>query len=112
MLSLDELVVPVIVFVSLALFMGEAWAAESPSDGKVALRTASLDELTELPGIGPKKALGIMKFRARHGFRRRADLLRVRGIGRRLYFKLKPLVRLGPRQQQQAAQQSCATSQP
>ena len=37
-----------------------------------------------LPGVGPSKALGILAYRARHPFRTVDELVRVKGIGRRM----------------------------
>lgn len=62
-------------------------------DGKVALNSATEDDLRRLPGIGASKARAILKLRAKVGrFKRVEDLLRVKGIGRRSIAKLRPLV--------------------
>jgi competence ComEA-like helix-hairpin-helix protein len=52
-------------------------------DGKVILNRAGLDELRLLPGIGVKRAQGILELRQKLGgrFRRMSDLLRLKGIG-------------------------------
>ncbi len=68
-------------------------AADEPLD----LNSAPVAELLELPGIGPSRAEAIVRYRLVHGFRRKADLLRVKGIGPRTYRKLKPLVRVVPK---------------
>lgn len=71
--------------------------AENP----VILNTATIDELRRLPRIGEKRAAAIMALRTRLGGRFRAveDLLRVKGIGRATFRRLRPLVRLdAPRQ--------------
>jgi len=76
-------------------------AVTPPSTGRatpespVTLNTATLEDLRRLPGIGPKKAEAILALRTKLGkFRRAEDLLRVKGIGRGTFKKLKPLVRL------------------
>lgn len=62
-------------------------------DGKVILNVASESELCKLPGIGAKKAQRIIATRERlKGFRRVEDLRRVKGIGRKLFARLRPLV--------------------
>ncbi len=66
-------------------------SAENP----VTLNTATFEDLRRLPGVGPKKAEAILALRAKLGkFRRAEDLLRVKGIGRGTFKKLKPLVRV------------------
>lgn len=53
---------------------------------------ATAAELDLLPGIGPKKAAGIIQERTEGGpFRDLDDLERVRGIGPRTVQKLRPL---------------------
>jgi competence protein ComEA len=66
--------------------------AEAPLD----LNSAPMVELMKLPGVGPKRAEEIIRWRLTHGFRRREDLLRIKGIGQRTYLKLKPLVEVRP----------------
>lgn len=61
------------------------------ADGRVILNMASVEELTQLPGIGTKRATAIVELRQRLGrFRRATDLLRVRGIGVRSLKKMLP----------------------
>lgn len=63
------------------------------------LRTATQEQLIELPGIGPILANRIIRYRE-HGdqFRRESDLLRVKGIGEKLLDRLRPLVTVrGPK---------------
>ena len=67
-------------------------AADEPLD----LNSAPASELMKLPGVGPARAGEIIRYRIVHGFRRKADLLRIKGIGRRTYKKLKPLVEVRP----------------
>lgn len=57
------------------------------------INTATAAELERLPGIGPSRARAILALRDRLGrFRRVEQLLRVRGIGRRTFRTLRPLV--------------------
>jgi competence protein ComEA len=65
---------------------------ESP----VILNTATADDLVRLPGVGPKRAQAILELRSRLGgrFRTVDDLRRVKGVGRAMMKRLRPLVRL------------------
>jgi len=48
-----------------------------------------------LPGIGPSRAKAILELRTKlSGFKKVEDLMRVKGIGRKTYRKLEPLLRL------------------
>jgi competence ComEA-like helix-hairpin-helix protein len=60
-------------------------------DGKVVLNVASADELTKLPGVGPKRANAIVALRAKlKRFKHPTDLLRVKGIGPRSLQRMLP----------------------
>lgn len=61
------------------------------------LNYASPTQLTTLPGVGPATANRIIEHRARRPFKSTRDLMRVRGIGRKTYKKLQPLIRVTPR---------------
>lgn len=84
------------LMMSFAFLIG--MSATARADEKVDLNAATIAELMALPNIGQKRAEEILRYRLSHGFKRPADLLRIKGIGRRTYFKLKPLVRVGPLQ--------------
>jgi competence protein ComEA len=63
--------------------------------GVVNLNTATAAELTRLPGVGPQKARAILALRERmQRFRRVEDILRVRGIGRTTFRRLRPMLTL------------------
>jgi competence protein ComEA len=63
------------------------------ADGRVVLNEASETELTKLPGIGPTRARAILALRQRlTKFRAVEDLLRVKGIGRKMLRRLRPSV--------------------
>ena len=60
---------------------------------KVNINTADLDTLTQLKGIGEKKAEAIIKYREQVGkFKAVEDLLNVDGIGPKILEKIKPLL--------------------
>jgi competence protein ComEA len=60
-------------------------------DGRVVLNAATEAELTKLPGIGPSRAQAILALRQRlKRFRAVEDLLRVKGIGRKMLRRLRP----------------------
>ena len=70
------------------------------ADGKVILNVATAEELTRLPGVGPKRAAAIVRLRSRlKRFRRATELLRVRGIGPKTLRKMLPHLTLDPEAQ-------------
>jgi len=67
------------------------------SDGKVILNVANAEVLTQLPGVGARRAEAIIELRARlKRFRKPSDLLRVRGIGVRSLKRMLPHLVLDP----------------
>ncbi len=73
-----------------------ARALETLADGAVSvdLNLATEDELRKLPGIGPGRARKILELRTRLGrFKSVDDLARIKGFGRALVKRLRPLVR-------------------
>ncbi|RFS85614.1 ComEA family DNA-binding protein [Actinomadura spongiicola] len=59
------------------------------------LNTATVDQLDDLPGVGPVLAQRIVDFRTQHGgFRSVEQLQDVSGIGARRFADLKPMVRV------------------
>jgi competence ComEA-like helix-hairpin-helix protein len=70
---------------------GSAAPVGITADGKVILNQASADELTKLPGVGPKRAQAIVALRAKlKRFKHPTDLLRVKGIGPRSLQRMLP----------------------
>jgi competence ComEA-like helix-hairpin-helix protein len=59
--------------------------------GKLNLNTASEDQLMLLPTVGPSKAERIVTWRKKNGgFKRTADLRRVKGFGYKTFKRLEP----------------------
>ncbi len=63
---------------------------------KVNINTASLAELEKLPRIGPQIAQRILDYRKENGnFKKVEDILKVRGIGEKVFEQLKDLITVG-----------------
>jgi competence protein ComEA len=56
---------------------------------KIDLNTATAKELETLKGIGHKKALAIIEYRKNHKFIEVKDIVKVKGVGKRLFEKIK-----------------------
>ncbi|AZK46793.1 ComEA family DNA-binding protein [Paenibacillus lentus] len=67
----------------------------SEQDGLVSLNTANSKQLQTIPGIGEKKAQAILDYRNQHGsFKSLSDLKKVKGIGDKMFQKMKPYIKL------------------
>jgi len=77
---------------SLLLLIATAPAARAGKavDGVVNLNTADAGVLGLLPGIGPAKAAQIVAYRKRHPFRTVDELVRIKGIGRKMVRAWRP----------------------
>ena len=75
---------------------GPAFAAKPAPAGKVNINTASAEQLTALPGVGPKLAARIVEYRQKTGsFRATKDLMNVQGIGEKNFAKLETWLSVG-----------------
>jgi competence protein ComEA len=109
---------PLLAIVALVLAMGGSWttsavaapaaipsktaAANDPEPparvpkrptGKLNLNTATEEQLMLLPSVGPAKAERIVTWRKKNGgFKRVADLRRVKGFGYKTFKRLEPLL--------------------
>jgi competence protein ComEA len=72
------------------LVAAPASAGKPAIEGVVNLNTASEAELELLPGIGAAKARAIVEYRKAHPFRTAEELVRIKGIGRKMMRKLRP----------------------
>jgi competence protein ComEA len=79
-----------VVFALAASYAFCASAAENADKRVVNINTASVAELQLLPGIGAKTADSIVAYRAKRPFKKIDDLVRVKGIGRKTFKKLRP----------------------
>ncbi|MGB9005605.1 MAG: helix-hairpin-helix domain-containing protein [Candidatus Aminicenantales bacterium] len=78
--------------------LAEAVAGQQSAAGKakVNINSAGLNELQALPRIGPKIAQRILDFRKEHGpFKRVEELMKVKGIGEKMFGSLKDLITVG-----------------
>lgn len=70
-------------------------AETKPSETKLSINTANQAELMTLPGIGESKARAIIAYREANGpFTSIEHVQQVKGIGPKMYDKLKGLIRL------------------
>ncbi len=72
------------------LLLGILAASQAQPIERIDLNKASLEELVRLPGLGEIRARAIIDERTRRPFRRFAELLRIRGIGRKRLRKWIP----------------------
>ncbi len=72
--------------------VSRAQSSASQSPGHVNLNTAGVDQLIMLPGIGPSKARAIIVHREKRPFRRKSQLMNVRGIGAKTLRRLRPYI--------------------
>ena len=85
-------------FVCALIFATAALAAKKqPPAHPINLNTATLEQLEELPGIGPVTAKSIIDFRTKSGpFKRTEDLLAVPRISKKRFQKIAPYITVGP----------------
>ncbi len=91
--------VAAVLALSLAVLVapGLAGAASKPEPGaRVNLNTASVEQLTALPGVGQKLAERIVEHRQKSGaFRSTQELMSIKGIGEKNFSKLEAWVTVG-----------------
>jgi len=72
-----------------------AGAASPETHQRIDINTASAAELAKLPGVGPAKAQAIVDYRAEAPFTTPDDLRKVKGIGDKLYDRVKGQITVG-----------------
>jgi competence protein ComEA len=73
-----------------------AGAASAGPGVRVNINSASADELARLPGIGTAKAKAIIDYRNEEPFRTPEDLRKVKGIGDKLFERVKDQITVEP----------------
>ena len=72
----------------------------------VNLNTATVADLQDLPGVGPKVAGRIIEYRQKRGpFKKIEELMNVQGIGEKSFLKLRSQVTVGARTEAAPAEQ-------
>lgn len=72
-------------------FSSVAYAAPQ-LEGQININTATAEQLELLPGIGPAMAKKIIDHRAAKPFAEPVQVVRIKGIGRKTFEKLKPML--------------------
>lgn len=71
--------------------------SSSGSRELININTASAEQLTSLPGIGPVRAEDIILYREENnGFKSLEDIMNIKGIGKKTFDSLSPFLRIGP----------------
>jgi competence protein ComEA len=86
---------------------GSAWASAdggvpppeqgpptADQDTRININAADTDVLVRLPGIGPSRAQAIVAEREKRRFRRIEDIMRVPGIGRKTFARIRHSIRV------------------
>ena len=81
-----------LAFVLLAPGYAAAGCKNGPAklEGTLNLNTATVQQLDLLPGVGPSTAQKIVDYRDAHPFRSIRQLMRIKGIGKKTFDRLRP----------------------
>src|SRR5512136_1226764 len=83
-----------IAIVTLAIV--PAHAQTTAPKARININTAPASELETLPRIGPKVAQRIIDFRTKNGnFKKVEEIMKVQGIGEKIYEEIKDLITVG-----------------
>jgi competence protein ComEA len=79
------------------LWLTVSGAQKTPPATPLDLNSATVEQLEQLPGVGPTIAAAIVRFREKSGpLHRVEDLLAVRGVSKNKLAKLRPYVFVAP----------------
>lgn len=99
--------------VGLLLVLAPSFARGAKAvEGVVNLNTAPPEVLALLPGIGPAKAVAILAYRRRRPFRTVDELVRIKGLGRKMVRRLRPHLAVAGPTTAAAARTAFATAAP
>ena len=92
-MTFSKKIISILLVIGLTVVLGvQTVGAEKQSAPakRININTATVKQLAELPRIGEKIALRIVNFRKQNGkFKRIEELMKVKGIGEKLFDKLK-----------------------
>ena len=89
--NFQTMIATVLAVVFLVAASTTAAADSSSAETQVVnINTATSAELSLLPGVGASKAEAIIKYRNNRPFKKVEDIMRVRGIGRKSFVKMRP----------------------
>lgn len=66
--------------------------ADTTLEGQLNLNMATKEQLMLLPGVGPATAEKIIKYRERRSFQRPGQIMRIKGVGKKTYARLRPFL--------------------
>ena len=90
-----SLVALLLLFVTCAAAQAQKQPPAKPLD----LNTATLEQLQQLPGVGPNTAKAIIRFREKSGpFKRVEDLRAIHGISKARFERIRPYITVSPSQ--------------
>ncbi len=87
-------IVPLFVLIALVLGISQLAMAKKGVhlQGVVNINSAGVEELVLLPGVGPSKASAIASYRESEKFSTTEDVMKVKGIGQKLFNKILPYI--------------------
>lgn len=103
-----------VFFVVMAIaFAAVAVAQKKPPAKPLDINNASVEQLQQLPGVGPVIAKSILDFREKSGpFRRVEELLAIRGISEARFKAIVPYVTVSPAKPAASPKNADAPSKP